>query len=170
VSRIYPAGQTATRIDLVTVSAAGADADTVRDLFLEYGESMGFNTCFAGLDQELPARDGRDASGCIGVRPLDMATCELKRLFVRPRFRRTGLGRKLAETAIAWARKAGYRRIVLDTLPAMREARALYAVLGFKRCTPYYDNRLLGSDCFDLDLLPDMTTEQPRRGEGLAPS
>ena len=45
--------RTATRIDLVTVSAAGADADTVRDLFLEYGESMGFNTCFAGLDQEL---------------------------------------------------------------------------------------------------------------------
>lgn len=144
--------------------------DTVRDLFLEYGETLGFNTCFAGLDQELVtlpgdygpprgclllAQEGGGAAGCVGVRPLDESRCEMKRLFVRPRYRRAGLGRRLVETAIARSRAMGYRRIFLDTLRTMPEARALYASLGFTACAPYYDNALLGSDCFALDLLPD---------------
>jgi len=156
--------------DIVEVTRAGTDADTVRDLFLQYGESLGFNTCFAGFDQELItlpgdyspprgclllARQGGEPAGCVGVRPLDAAGCEMKRLFVKPDYRGAGLGRKLADTAIARARRMGNRRICLDTLPTMREARALYASLGFKACAPYYDNSCLGSDCFGLDLLPD---------------
>lgn len=92
--------KTAEKFDLVTVSRAGTDADTVRDLFLEYGETLGFNTCFAGLDQELTtlpgdyapprgclllAKEGGEAAGCVGVRPLGDTTSEMKRLFVRPR-------------------------------------------------------------------------------------
>ena len=161
---------TARPIEFITVSAAGTDVDTVRDLFLEYGESLGFNTCFVGLDQELVtrpgdygpprgclllAKEGGYAAGCVGVRPLDESRCEMKRLFVRPRYRRAGLGRRLAETAIARARAMGYRRIFLDTLRTMPEARVLYASLGFRGCAPYYDNSRLGSDCFVLDLLPD---------------
>jgi ribosomal protein S18 acetylase RimI-like enzyme len=76
----------------------------------------------------------------------------MKRLFVRPHYRRTGLGRRLAEMAINGARTMGYRRMFLETLPTMLEARALYASLGFKACAPYYDNSCLGSDCFELDL------------------
>lgn len=159
--------KTATRFGVITVSAAGSDADTVRDLFLEYGESLAFNTCFGGLDEELSAlpgdyapprgclllaKEGGDAAGCVGVRPLDKSGCELKRLFVRPRYRRTGLGRRLAEMAINGARAMGYRRVFLETLPTMLEARALYASLGFKGCAPYHDNACLGSDCFELDL------------------
>ena len=143
--------KTATHIDLITVSAAGPDADTVRDLFLEYGGSLSFNTCFGGLDQELAtlpgdyapprgclllAKEGAGAVGCVGLRPIDDVICEMKRLFVKPRHRRAGLGRRLAQTAIA-------------------RARALYASLGFTACAPYYDNSCLGSDCLDLDLLPD---------------
>jgi ribosomal protein S18 acetylase RimI-like enzyme len=159
--------KTATEFDLVTVSAAGSDADTVRDLLLDYGESLGFNTCFGGLDQELVtlpgdyapsrgclllAKDGGNAVGCVGVRPLDESRCEMKRLFVRPHYRRTGLGRRLAEMAINGARAMGYRRMFLETLPTMLEARALYASLGFKACAPYHDNAGLGSNCFELDL------------------
>ena len=88
------------------------------------------------------------------MRPLDDARCEIKRLFVRPHYRGQGLGRRLAETAITRARAAGYRRVFLDTLPTMREARTLYAALGFTACVPYYDNRFLGSDCFELRLAP----------------
>jgi ribosomal protein S18 acetylase RimI-like enzyme len=157
--------QPAAAVVLIEVARPGADADTVRDLFLEYGETLGFNTCFAGLERELDtlpgdygpprgclllARAGGAAAGCVGVRPLDESRCEMKRLYVRPQFRRTRLGRKLAEAAIARARDIGYRSMVLDTLPTMREARTLYAALGFKACPPYYDNSLLGSDCFEL--------------------
>jgi len=155
------------RIEIVEVARAGTLADTVRDLFLEYGETLGFNTCFAGLDQELTvlpgdyapprgclllAQESGAAAGCVGVRPLDAERCEMKRLFVRPQYRGLGLGRRLSESAMARARAAGYRRIYLDSLPTMLEARALYAALGFTACAPYYDNSLLGSVCFELDL------------------
>ena len=158
---------TTTQFEFVAISAAGTDADTVRDIFLEYGESLGFNTCFGGLDQELAtlpgdyapprgclllAKEGGDAAGCVGVRPLDGTNCEMKRLFVRPHYRHAGLGRRLVETAIAWARETGYHSICIDTLPTMRAARALYASLGFTACAPYYDNTYLGSDCFEREL------------------
>src|SRR5262245_12205367 len=122
------------------VTGPGADADAVRDLFLEYGESLGFNTCFGGFEQELVslpgiyapprgclllAKDGAEVAGCVGVKPLDETRCEMKRLFVRPRFRRTGVGRRLAQAAIECARDSGYSAIYLDTLPTMIEARAL---------------------------------------------
>ena len=156
-----------TDIQVTTVAASGRDADAVRDLFLEYGESLGFNTCFMGLDQELIslpgdygppqgclllAKDNGDAVGCVGLRPLPDATCEMKRLFVRAGHRGAGLGRRLAEAAIERARAMGCRRVVLDTLPNMLEARALYRSLGFKPCAPYYDNSCLGSDCLELKL------------------
>ena len=157
----------ATAVSLTAVRGPGADAETVRDLFLEYAESLGYNTCFAGFEQELYtlpgdygpprsclllARADGEVAGCVGVRPLDEASCEMKRLYVRPQFRRARLGWKLADAAIARARAIGYRRMFLDTLPTMREARTLYSALGFKACPPYYDNSLLGSDCFELSL------------------
>src|SRR5262245_34414365 len=112
-------GSHVTPIDLVEVSGLGADLDAVRDLFLECGESLGFNTCFGGFEQELTSlpgayapprgcllltKDGGEIAGCVGVKPLDNARCEMKRLFVRPRFRRAGVGRRLARAAIDRAR------------------------------------------------------------------
>jgi len=159
----------ATGVQITTVTEAGRDADAVRDLFLEYGESLGFNTCFMGLDEELIslpgdyapprgclllAKDKGETAGCVGLRPLSNATCEMKRLFVRAGYRGAGLGRRLAKAAIERARAMGYRRVVLDTLPNMLEARALYRSLGFNPCAPYYDNSCLGSDCFELELGP----------------
>lgn len=152
-------------MDIQSVAAAGADLETVRRLFVEYAESLGFSLCFQGFDKELAALPGdytpprgnlllaiqdNKAAGCVAVRPLDDKRCEMKRLYVRPEFQGTGLGRRLAERAIDFARSRGYRSMVLDTLPAMREARALYQKLGFKPCAPYYDNSRIGSDCFEL--------------------
>jgi ribosomal protein S18 acetylase RimI-like enzyme len=159
--------KTATRFSLIDVSAPGADADAVRDLFLEYGESLGFNTCFGGFDEELLtlpgnyapprgalllAKEGGERAGCVALREVGAGACEMKRLYVRPRFRGSGLGRRLAEAAVAQARAAGYRRLCLDTLPTMVEARALYSSLGFRACEPYYDNACVGSDCYELSL------------------
>ena len=154
-------------MDIQSVAGAGADLEMVRKLFVEYAESLGFSLCFQGFDKELAALPGdympprgnlllakqdNKAAGCVAVRPLDDERCEMKRLYVRPEFQGAGLGRRLAERAIDFARSCGYRSMMLDTLPAMREARALYQKLGFKRCAPYYDNSRIGSDCFELVL------------------
>jgi len=156
-------------VEFAEVTRPGTDADAVRDLFLEYGASLGFSLCFQGFDQELAtlpgeyapphgclllAKRGDEAAGCVAVRSLDGQRSEMKRLYVRPEFQGTGLGRRLAERAIVFARSCGYRSMVLDTLPDMKAARTLYLSLGFKPCAPYYDNSSIGSDCFALDLRP----------------
>ena len=133
-----------------------------RELFLEYAASLDVDLCFQNFEQELAGLPGdyapprgclllahgvTGAIGCVALRPLvesGFASAEVKRLYVRPDARGTGLGRALAETIIARARERGYRELKLDTLSTMREARALYTALGFRECAPYYDNPLPG--------------------------
>jgi GNAT superfamily N-acetyltransferase len=145
--------------EIVQVTTPGAKLEAVRALFLEYAESLGFSLCFQGFDDELGnlpgiyappegrlllARESTEIRGCVGLRKLNPATCEMKRLYVRRQFRGTGLGRQLAEKIVADARAIGYRRICLDTLPAMAEARALYRSMGFRETAPYHHNPLPG--------------------------
>lgn len=151
-------------MDIITVTAPGPDLDAVRDLFLEYAGSLNFSLCFQDFESELEGLPGAYAppagtlllarvdgaiAGCVGVRPLDAGRCEMKRLYLREFCRGNGGGHALAERAIAFARKAGYSSMVLDTLPQMTAAMRLYYGLGFVRCTPYYDNMSLGSTCLE---------------------
>lgn len=152
---------------IVPVGIPGANLDAVRELFVEYAKSLDVSLCFQRFDEELAtlpgayappqgglwlAKQGGQAAGCVAVRPLGGQRCEMKRLYVRVEFQGTGLGRRLAECAINFARSCDYRSMVLDTLPDMDAARALYRKLGFTPCAPYYDNRCIGSDCFELIL------------------
>lgn len=128
------------------------DRDRIVALLREYEAGIGISLCFQGFDAEIAGLPGDYAPpkglmllargtaggefiGCVAVRPVpgvpDM--CEMKRLFVRPAGRGTGLGRKLAMAAMAQARGLGYRRICLDTLPSMTSAQALYRALGFRQ-------------------------------------
>jgi putative acetyltransferase len=131
----------------------------VRVLFAEYARMVDEPCCFADFERELAALPGpyrlfllEDSAGCVAVRLLDPQTAEMKRLYVRAAHRGKGLGRALAEAAIGAARDAGCARIVLDTLPRMREAQALYGLLGFKRIEPYLREPTPGALCFELRL------------------
>ncbi|MGA2345511.1 MAG: GNAT family N-acetyltransferase [Candidatus Sulfotelmatobacter sp.] len=138
----------------------------VRELFLEYAQSLGFSLCFQNFDQELANLPGDYAppqgrlllasfeeqlAGCVALHPLDPSICEMKRLYLRPRFRGKGLGRTLADRIIAEARHIGYRSMRLDTVePVMKDAVAMYRKLGFKEIPPYCPNPMSGVVCMEL--------------------
>jgi GNAT superfamily N-acetyltransferase len=138
--------------------AQAADAETLRLLFREYAAGLGVDLSFPDFDAELAdpfavyetvlVADG----GCVALRRIDDATCEMKRLYVRPEARGSGLGRRLAEAVVAEARTRGYRRMLLDTLPTMTSARALYASLGFRETEPYRYNPVVGTTFLELAL------------------
>jgi len=136
----------------------------VYELFTEYAASLSIDLCFQNFDAELLALPGDYAApsgalllalvdgapaGCGGMRPLpdadDPNACEMKRLYVRPAFRRFGLGRRLAEALLDEGARAGYSMMFLDTLDEMEAARELYASLGFEEVPPYYYNPVPGA-------------------------
>jgi ribosomal protein S18 acetylase RimI-like enzyme len=138
------------------------DIAQVRALFVEYQQALHVDLCFQGFAEELAslpgkyeclllAMEGDAALGCVGLRPCG-ADGEMKRLYVRPQGRGRGIGRLLVSRVLERARRAGYRRVVLDTLPSMQEARALYRSLGFREIAPYYDNPIPGTSYLALPL------------------
>jgi GNAT superfamily N-acetyltransferase len=140
-----------------------SEIDEIRTLFREYADSLPFALDFQGFDRELAELPGSYApprgalllvrgAGCVGLRPLDESTCEMKRLYVRPSARGGGIGRLLAEAAIVEARRLGYGRMRLDTTPGMKTAQALYSELGFREIEPYRVNPIPGTRFLELQL------------------
>lgn len=140
-----------------------SDVAEVRTLFREYADTLSFALDFQDFERELAELPGAYApphgalllvrgAGCVGLRPLDEATCEMKRLYVRPAARGGGVGRLLAEAAVAEARRLGYARMRLDTVPGMEAAQALYAQLGFREIVPYRANPIPGARFLELEL------------------
>jgi RimJ/RimL family protein N-acetyltransferase len=155
-----------------TIAAArtAGDFEAARELVAEYAQSLGVSLAFQGFEEEIAdlarayaapagtlllARREDAAVACVAVRALDGRACELKRLYVRPGARGSGLGRTLTMHAIAWARAAGYRAMRLDTLPSMTEARKLYAALGFHEIPSYRHNPVPGTAYLELVLARD---------------
>jgi L-amino acid N-acyltransferase YncA len=99
----------------------------------------------------LAERDGV-IQGCVAMREVTPAICEMKRLYVRPETRGKHLGRKLAERLIAEARAAGYREMRLDVQAKFLSARKLYADLGFVPAEPISFNPVAGASFLGLHL------------------
>jgi putative acetyltransferase len=101
----------------------------------------------------LLAEYGTALAGCVALHKLETHICEMKRLYLRPQFRRKGAGRVLAETIIWEARGVGYRRMRLDTVePVMRDAVAMYRRLGFTEIAAYRPNPIPGAIYMELEL------------------
>jgi putative acetyltransferase len=144
--------------------ALADDVDLVRTLFREYAEGLGIDLSFQGFDEEVAALPsgydallvawlGDEPAGCVGVRPLEEGICEMKRLYVRPSARGSGIGRELALASIEHGRALGYERMRLDNLPSrMAAAYELYRSLGFVEIEPYNDNPLPGVKFMELRL------------------
>ena len=144
------------------------DFDIARNLFIDYAESLEFSLSFQGFEQELEHLPGKyaapggcillawdelDCVGCAGMRPLSDNVCEMKRLYVKPVYRGTGLGRLLAEKIVQLGREKKYSRMQLDTLNSMHSAVELYKSLGFIETDPYYKNPHPEVLFFELNLM-----------------
>jgi putative acetyltransferase len=145
--------------------------DATRAIFSDYAQSLGVDLCFQNFAAELESLPGEyaptqgalllalvdgDVAGCGAMRSLpgtDYANaCEMKRLYVRPAYRKFGLGRLLAQALLDRGRQAGYSAMLLDTLDDMEAARGLYASLGFEEIPPYYFNPIPGAHYLMADL------------------
>jgi carbonic anhydrase len=147
--------------------ARDADIGEVKHLFAEYAAWVAVDLSFQDFDRELAnlpgdyvapsgvllvARVDGKVAGCVAAHQWRAGVCEMKRLFVRDGFRGSGCGRALVENVIAWARQVPYRRILLDTLPAMEDAQRLYTRLGFQEIGPYRPNPVPGARFLELVL------------------
>lgn len=135
-----------------------------REILLDYSASLAVDLSFQDFAAELQQLPGayaqpqglmllalvdEEVAGCGAFRPLPDAdypnACEMKRLYVRPAFRRFGLGRTLAQALMDRATEAGYSSMLLDTLDDMEAARGLYESLGFEEVPPFYFNPVPGA-------------------------
>ena len=141
----------------------------IEDLLRAYEAGLGLSLAFQDFQHEmltLPGDyappDGAFAMACLAGRICGLVAlrawdrgqqiAEMKRLYVAPDARGHGLGRQLAETMLREARRLGYVRVRLDTLPSMREAQALYADLGFADIANYNGNPIAGSRFLEVAL------------------
>jgi putative acetyltransferase len=157
-------------IQLITPESP-EDWQETRLILRDYANSLDFDLCFQGFEEELAGLPGAYAqpgglmllalidgavAGCGAFRPLPDAdypnACEMKRLFVRPAFRRFGLGRILAQQLMDRATEAGYSSMLLDTLDDMEAARGLYESLGFVDVPPFYFNPIPGAHYLKAEL------------------
>lgn len=147
--------------------ARAEDLSDVRELLREYRGEFESDTCFSAFDEELETLPGayarprglivlgferRKPVACACLRPLTKRDCELKRLYVRPEARGSGIGQSLVRRMLREARTLGYSTLKLDTLASMEAAIRLYGRMGFKQIPPYAGQPKTGVICFEREI------------------
>ena len=158
----------------IEIRLAYNDAENVRELFDEYTKMLvendsGFSKYLdiQGYADELADLEGKyglptgrlyiayangQPAGCIALRPLGQKRCEMKRLYVRPRYRGKKIGKALVDTVINDAIRIGYDCMMLDTLPTLEKAISMYLKHGFYEAPPYNDSPVEKTAFYRLDL------------------
>ncbi|WP_244834183.1 GNAT family N-acetyltransferase [Clostridium sp. BJN0001] len=98
--------------------------------FAKYLELQNYDSELQHLSDKYGLPNGRlyivkvenEFAGCIGLRKIDDENCEMKRLYVRPKFRGHKIANKLVEMIINDAKRIGYKSMLLDTLPFLERA------------------------------------------------
>lgn len=145
-------------LQIVLIGEESSALDIIRDLFRAYEQELGEDLCFQRFDEELKdplkkygppagalllAYWENEAAGCIAFTPMPQGdTCEMKRLYVKPAYRKYGIGKQLVLQLMPLAVERGYTTMRLDTLEKLQSAIRLYEQLGFERITAYYNNPL----------------------------
>jgi ribosomal protein S18 acetylase RimI-like enzyme len=141
--------------------------EEIKQLFLEYINSLKVDLTFQDLETELKTLPGKYAppngvlilalingkeAGCVALRKISDNVCEMKRLYVRDEFRGLGIGKNLVSKVIKEAKGLNYQYIRLDTLPTMKNAQSLYEMFGFYDIEPYIYNPIKGTRFLELKL------------------
>lgn len=131
---------------------------------MEYAKWLNYRCCFEEFDKELDGLPGEYAppdgclllasfedkpAGCVALRKAKNGVCEMRRLWVREKFRGRNVGWNLAEELIKQARKMGYRKMILETIPLMERAISIYQMLGFKKTSV---NKVGDDDVIHMEL------------------
>jgi len=138
----------------------GKELDVIRDLFREYEKELDEDICFQSFDEELkdplkkygpPSGDlilaywEDEIAGCIALTKMKESTaCEMKRLYVKPFFRKNKIGKVLVEELLSSAKERNYEKMRLDTFLKLYAAVQLYKKFGFENISAYYNNPLPG--------------------------
>jgi ribosomal protein S18 acetylase RimI-like enzyme len=146
---------------------SGEDIEVIRELLLEYGRLRCFDIALEDYHKELAELPGEysspwgsllvayyndEAAGCVALRRNEDDVCEMKRLYVKPKFRGNKVGRALVREIIEEACEMKYKLMRLDTHPWMKEAESLYKSVRFREIEAYRYNPMEGVKFFELDL------------------
>ena len=128
--------------------------------FQKYLDIQNYSEEMEHLESKYGLPEGRlylvycdeELAGCIGLRKIDNKKCEMKRVYVRPKFRGRKIGNLLVEKIIDDAKKIGYSHMLLDTLPFLKSAIHMYKKYGFYEIDSYNDSPMDTSIYMKLDL------------------
>jgi putative acetyltransferase len=145
-------------LDIQKVTTEGPALESIKSLFKAYLTELNEDLCFQSFDSEIDnplykysapvgalfiASYNAIPVGCIALQPLqEPQTCEMKRLYVAPDYRKLGVGDALVKALLQEAQSLGYTTMKLDTLERLQAAIQLYLKFGFEKVTAYYDNPL----------------------------
>ena len=129
-------------------------------VFAKYLDQQNYDKELEDLKAKYAPPQGRlyivfcknDIVGCVALKQMDEKSGELKRLYVRDKFRNAGIGSLLVDKIITDAKEAGYTYLKLDTLPFLTEAIKLYEAKGFKRIEKYNDSPMDGGIYMQFEL------------------